>query len=167
MIGRSILAMAAPIALLGCASDIPENVPERGTWEIVAQVDSLTVDGMIIPREDLPAQFTALETSKSLCGEPLFIDPEWQQDDLGDRTGGQCQFTSYDHSETGATGTGQCSINEGGLEFEPGFDVRANFDEQSFRTVVTMSGSTILPQDGNPHTIRIIAVQEGTRTGDC
>lgn len=161
------LPLFALVTLSACAADVPENVPERGTWEVAASLDSMTVDGMIIPPENFPPQLAALNETESQCGEPLFIDADWQQRDLSSRTGGQCTMEQYTFDDDSAEGSGRCDLSEGGMEFTPRFDVRVNFDATSYRMVVSMEGTTVLPEDDNPHSIRVIAVQEGTRTGDC
>ena len=164
---RLSLALCVPFALLACAGDNPANPPERGEWEMVAEIDSVTIDGRIFPTEQLPPQFQSLQNTKRQCGEPMFVDPDWQQDDLADRTGGQCSFDRYDHTDTGASGAGTCRLEGSGTEYNPRFETDVSFGSDSYRTVIRMNGSMTVPQDGSTHTVRIIAVQEGTRLGDC
>ncbi|WAT17786.1 hypothetical protein OZN62_12850 [Aurantiacibacter sp. MUD11] len=160
------MLLAALPMLAACAEDDPDNIPLRGNWEMATQLDSLTIDGTIVRPEMLPPEIARLNASEARCGEPVFSDRQGQQDVLDWRAGGACEFETYEVNGARVTTTGQCR-NVGGMEtFNPRFDASVVQREDNFRMVVSMEGSAEIPGEGT-HYLKIIAVQEGNRTGDC
>lgn len=160
------LPLAAAPLLASCGVDDPANIPLRGNWEMTTRLDSLTIDGTIVPPELLPPEIAGLNDTESRCGEPVFSDREWEQDLLDWRAGGACQFESYDVNGARVTTSGSCNAVGGMGEFNPRFEASVVQREDNFRMVVTMEGSAEIPGEGT-HYLKIIAVQQGTRTGDC
>lgn len=161
----AILLTTLPL-LAACAEDNPDNIPLRGNWEMTTRLDSLTIDGMVVPPELLPRELTALNASEERCGEPVFSDRQGQQDILDWRAGGACEFQTYDVNGARVTTAGQCT-NVGGMEtFNPRFEASVVQRTESYRMAVTMEGSAEIPGEGR-HYIKVIAVQQGNRTGDC
>jgi hypothetical protein len=164
---RTILILPSVLVLSACAGDHPDNVPQYGQWEVVNRIDSLTIDGIVIPPEQVPSELTSFNETGGFCGEPMFIESDWQQDDLARRTRGQCAMESYTFDAASAEGTGRCTVDDADQPWSPKFTLRSKFDEQSFRKVVTLDGSIVLAKDNSPHTIRVIGIQEGSRGGEC
>ena len=158
--------LALPL-LAGCAGDNPDNVPLRGEWQLVKTLDSVTLDGMTFSADQMPAEIRDFEGSETRCGEPIYTDAEWQSDDIAGRTGGMCELETYSHDADGAEYAGQCTINQAGGTYNPALRGHSRFDENSSRDVITMEGTITLPGDDTPHVLKMIAVQEGTRLGDC
>ena len=163
----SIALLPPCLALAGCAGDNPDNVPLYGDWELATEVDSVAIDGIQIPHEKLPAPFLAMEQTEKKCGEPLFIDRDWQQRDIDRKTHADCKLESYEVTPTRVDATGLCTDVAPGADFNPKFRLGIDQSESSFRMVLTMEGTAILPGMEGHHFIKAIAVQEGTRTGDC
>lgn len=159
------LILVAP-ALAACGVDDPDNIPLRGSWEMTTHLDSMTVDGMVIPRESLPSEIAGLNETDNRCGEPIFTNREGQQDVLDWQAGGACTFETYDIDGARVTTTGSCEAVGGIDTFNPRFNVSVVQREDNFRMVVTMEGSAEIPGEGT-HYLKLIAVQEGLRTGDC
>jgi hypothetical protein len=159
------IVLALPL-LASCFGDNPDNIPLRGNWEMTTRLDSLTIDGMIVPPEQLPRAIRQLEETDNRCGEPVFEDRAGQQDVLDWRAGGDCQFETYGVDGARVTTSGSCQAVGGMDGFNPRFDVSVVQREESYRMVVNMEGSAEIPEQGTRY-IRLIAVQEGTRTGDC
>ena len=164
---RVILPVIAVLPLLAGCGDVPDNVPVYGQWELTRTLDSVTIDGVLLSPDQLPAEFRAMEGAESRCGEPLYTDADWQAKDVSQRTGGQCELTDYTHDEARAELAGQCTLSEGGVSYRPKMRGRSTFDAATTRDVVTMEGSLKLPGDDSPHVLKVIAVQEGKRIGDC
>lgn len=153
-------------ALAGCAGDNPDNVPEYGQWAIDTKLSSLTVDGLMVPASDLPQEMLALNKSEDRCGEPMFIDRDWQQADINRRVRGKCTLQRYNVNPTTVTGSGKCEEIAAGVDFAPEFDLAITQAPQSYRMRLTIKGMADLP-DGTTRYISAVAVQEGKRTGDC
>lgn len=162
----AIIAVIA-LPLLAACGDNPDNVPLRGQWQMETRLDSFTLDGMIVSPEAFPPEFARLEQVEGRCGEPMFIDREWQIADINRRVDGECTFDDYTVTPSRVEGSGMCDLSSRGLDFQPSYSVGIDQSEESYRMVVTMQGSVVLPEDGRPHTLKVIAVQQGTRTGDC
>ena len=160
----------APIAcmvLAACAGDNPENVPLYGQWEMTTRVDSLSIDGMQVPRDQFPPEFKALAGTEKRCGEPMFIDRDWQEKDINRKVQGSCKLKAYDVTQTLVTGNGQCTEVAPEAEFNPEFTLRIDQAEASYRIVLTMEGSALIRGVDGRHYIKAIAVQDGVRSGDC
>lgn len=153
-------------ALAGCARDNPDNVPLFGQWEMTTKIGSLSVDGLAVPPEYYPLEFKQLEKSEQRCGEPMFIDRDWQQQDIDARVKGKCTLTSYDVTPTFVTGKGKCLIPSPEGDFKPDLDLRINQASDKYRMVVTIKGTGTIPGHG-PRFISATAVQEAVRSGDC
>lgn len=166
-LSRYAAILCLPAALAGCFGDDPDNTPLYGQWEMATEVDSVTFDGMILPLEQMPPEFAAIQGSESRCGEPKFTDADWQQEDINRRVMGDCTMESYEVSPTRVDGTGVCRIGQGGTTSTPRLTVAIDQAEDSYRMVVAMEGSVVDPETSQPHSFKVIAVQEGTRTGDC
>lgn len=165
---RQFIAAAVLVPLLSsCAGDVPENVPQYGQWELVRTLDSVTVDGIAFAADELPGDLTELEGTESVCGEPLYIDRDWLAEDLVDRTKGMCTLEDLANTPTTASMTGQCKIDVEGAVYAPAMRGEAHFGPDHTRDVVTMEGTITIDGDPAPHVLKLIAVQESTRTGDC
>jgi len=163
---RFAILLALP-ALAGCFGDDPENTPLYGQWEMATEVDSVTFDGMILPLEGMPPEFAAIQGSESRCGEPKFTDVDWQEDDINRQVLGECTMESYDITPSRVDGAGTCRIGQGEVLATPRLTVGIDQAEDRYRMVIAMEGSLVDPASGTPHSFKVIAVQEGTRTGDC
>lgn len=163
---KAVFVLLAVPMLASCFGDDPDNIPLRGTWQMTTTLDSLTIDGTIVPPEMLPPEILNLEQTDSRCGEPVFTDREMQQDVLDWKAGGDCAFQTYDVNGARITAAGRCEQVGGVSGFNPRFDATVVQREQSFRMVVSMEGSAEIPGQGT-HYVKIIAVQEGSRAGDC
>ncbi|WP_340589449.1 hypothetical protein [Erythrobacter alti] len=163
---RIALLLALPL-LSGCFGDNPDNVPLRGEWQLVKTLDSVTLDGMTFSADQIPAELRNFEGTETRCGEPLYTDADWQSDDIANRTGGMCELETYTHDGDSAEYAGICTIEQAGGSYTPSLTGYSRFDETSSRDVVTMEGTITLPGDATPHVLKMIAVQEGTRIGDC
>lgn len=167
MLKRMLWATLAAGSLAACAGDNPDNVPLYGDWEMVTKVDSLSVDGIQIPRENFPAEFKQLEATEKRCGEPMFIDKDWQEDDINRRVSNKCTLTQYDVTPRLVTGTGLCESDGSPADFRPEIDLRINQAPESYKMVVSLAGSANIQGMSGRHRIKAIAVQEGRRLGDC
>ncbi|WP_271078410.1 DUF3617 domain-containing protein [Aurantiacibacter sp. MUD61] len=152
--------------LASCAQDIPENPPLLGEWEQVRTLDSVTIDGVAYASEDLPAEMRAFEGTERRCGEPVYTDANAQAEDVASRTGGYCELSVYTHDTDSAEYSGRCEISGTGGEYNPQIRGRSTFTVDTHRDVVTMEGTITLP-DQSQHVLKMIAIQEGTRIGDC
>lgn len=164
---KTLLLMACAMPLLGSCGDNPENVPLYGRWEMVRTLDSVTIDGVAFAPDEMPAEFRQMEQSETRCGEPTYTDRAWQEDDVRDRTNGICQLETYTHGPTSAELTGSCSMEGDGATYTPSMRGNSTFAESTTRDVVIMEGTLNMPGDPAPHVLKVIAVQEGTRLGDC
>lgn len=164
---RSPMVLLAVPLLAACGGDNPANLPQYGQWEMVRTLDSVTIDGIAFAPDELPADFREMEGIESVCGEPTYTDRSWQADDVRNRTRGMCELQRYANSATSATLEGSCMIEGNGMEYTPTMRGNSTFSETGTRDVVIMEGSITVPGDTSPHVLKVIAVQEGTRTGDC
>lgn len=164
---EKLAAGAALLMLAGCAVDDPDNAPLYGDWELVRSIDSVTLDGTVFSPEQVPAGVLQFSESEQICGEPMYTDRDWQVQDLSEQTNGACTLDGYTFDADSADYSGSCRIEEDGVTFTPTIRGRSTFSEQSHRDVITMEGTIALEGDNSPHVMKIIMVQEGTRTGDC
>lgn len=164
---RHLPVAIAATTLAACAGDNPDNVPLYGEWEMATRVDSLSIDGMQVPREHFPPEFLALETTEKLCGEPMFADKDWQERDITRKVRTQCTLSQYDVTPRLVTGKGQCESDGSPADFSPGIDVRINQAPDQYKLVVTLGGSANVQGLSGRHVVRATAVQRGRRLGDC
>jgi len=158
--------LAGVAALAGCAGDNPDNVPLYGQWEMNTRIAGMSVDGMAIPPEYYPPEFKALAKSEQRCGEPMFIDRDWQEDDINDHLHGECTLDRYDVTQSQVTGKGRCVVDQPGAGFSPALDIVIDQAADNFRMTITLRGEASIPGQGR-HMISATAIQEGTRSGDC
>ncbi len=162
------LALAALPLLAACAQDVPENVPLHGQWELTLTVDSVTVNGMMFAGSDLPpGLLLELEGTQNVCGEPLYIDRNWQARDIARRTRGQCELDDYSHDDSSARFGGTCRLETENVVYTPAISGTSRFGEATSRDVVKMRGSVSAQGASRTDILEIIAVQEGKRVGDC
>lgn len=154
-------------AMAGCAGDNPENVPLYGQWENVRHLDSVSLDGRPLPPENFRLMFEMLDVSENLCGEPMFIDRDWQERDINRKVRGSCRLDTYDVTPSRVTGSGVCEGVAPEAGFSPEFRVSIEQSPESYRIVLTIEGYADIPDMTGRHLIKAIAVQEGRRTGDC
>lgn len=166
MRAKFLTVISTAACLASCAGDNPENVPLYGQWDMTTRVTSLTVDGMAVPPADYPPQFKQLGKSEQRCGEPMFIDRDWQQQDINRQVQGDCTLTSYDVTPTRVTGKGQCMLNLPDADFNPALDILVNQAADNFRMQITITGAANIQGQGR-HVISATAVQDGRRSGDC
>lgn len=153
-------------ALAGCARDNPDNVPLHGQWEMTTRIGDLSVDGMVVPPDLYPPEFKALVKSEQRCGEPMFIDRDWQQDDINQHVKGDCTLTRYDVTPSTVTGKGQCLVDQPGADFSPALDIRIDQAPDNYRMTITLRGEATIKGQGR-HMISATAIQDGVRKGDC
>ncbi len=157
--------LALPL-LASCAQDDPNNIPLRGQWHAVTHIDSVTIDGQIFTLDMLPREFAELEQEENSCGEPVFTNRFVEELALDWRADGSCDFETWEVDGARVSATGRCE-GVGDLEgFNPRFDVELVQRDESYRMVVNMEGTMPIPGEGQHHA-RFIAVQEGTRLGEC
>jgi len=161
------LAIGPLVVLTGCAGDNPDNVPLYGEWELVTRVDSLSVDGMLIPPEDFPPEFKQLDGTEKKCGEPMFINREWQEWDINRRVAGECTLDEFEVTPRLVTGKGQCEGDGSPADFKPAIAFRVNQAPEQFKLFVSLEGSANISGVDGRHVVRASAVQTGTRLGDC
>ena len=164
---RNGLALLAGAFLASCAGDNPENVPLYGQWEMTTRVDSLSIDGMQVPPDQYPPEFKALAKTEKRCGEPMFIDRDWQEEDINRRVPGSCRLATYDITPTRVTGSGACRDVAPEAEFNPEFALGIDQAESSYRMVLTIEGSALIRGVDGRHYIKATAVQDGVRSSDC
>ena len=162
----ALLLVASASILAGCAQDDPENIPLRGQWDAVTKLDSVTLNGMPFTVDMLDPEFAAMEQQESQCGEPVFTNRMREELELDWRAKNSCDIETFDVDGARVSATGQCRGVAGMDEFNPKFEVDIVQREQSYRMVVNMHGTMAIPGEGQHHA-RFIAVQEGTRIGDC
>lgn len=162
---RAALLLTLPLA--ACAGDNPDNTPLYGKWEMSTKVSSLSVGGRYLAGDQLPDEFKRLEQTESRCGEPMFSDQEWQEDDIAGQVNGDCTLETFDWTVAQVTATGRCTNVRGAPDFEPRLRVTVDQTADYYRMVVTMEGSATIPGAAGRPMISVIAVQEGRRTGDC
>lgn len=163
---KRMVIVALPL-LASCAGDNPENPPLYGEWEMVTKVDSVMVDGIVFDRSQLPQSFLQLEGAETLCGEPMFIDRNWQRRDIEQKVNSDCTIENFDHSARRTTLSGRCSMVDKRAQFSPDFNASVSHSADRFRLVVTLSGTANVPGSDGKQYIEAIAVQSGRRTGDC
>ena len=154
-------------ALSACAQDDPDNTPLRGQWETTMRLSSVTLNGMTFAPADLPGELRQFEGTETQCGEPLYTNANWQAVDVARRTGGECRLVDFTHDSNSARFVGQCSFSEQGMAYNPSINGRSTFDETNARDVVTMQGDIVDPGSGSRAVLKMIAVQESRRIGDC
>ena len=164
---RLIFVGAATALVAGCAVDHPDNVPLHGEWEIATRLSSMTVDGMAVPPATLPPELKGLNDQETRCGEPMFIDRDWQQDDIDRRLAGKCTIDQYRVTPTRVTGKGMCQGISPGADFNPRFTLDIAQAEDHYRMTITMLGSATISGLPGRHVISVTAKQEGKRIGDC
>ena len=157
---------ASALAISACAGDNPENVPEYGQWETQTELTSVTLDGLVIPPSQMPSAMLAVNGGDSLCGEPMFINREWQEADINRKLNGKCTLDHYEVTPSRVTGAGRCENIDPQADFSPEFDLDIAQSAQSYRMRLVMKGMATLP-NGSQHYVSAVAVQEGTRTGEC
>lgn len=163
---KAITAACAALALVSCAGDNPDNVPLHGDWEMNTRLGSLTIDGIVVPPEVMPPELQAMEGSEKRCGEPMFIDQQWQQSDITRQvSGGDCTLEEYDVTPTRITGKGICTGVAG--DFNPRFTLDITQAEDRYRMKLSMFGDANIPGLPGRHVIRVTALQDGDRKGDC
>ena len=158
---------AAAVGLVGCAGDNPDNVPLYGDWQIVTKVDELSVDGMALPEKDWPRQFHELDKTETICGEPFFLEPDWQQFDIYRSASVDCEFDSYDVTDRQVTAKGVCPDAIPNANFSPQLSIDVSQHPERYRMLMTMSGTATMPGGGDERYIEVTAVQTGTRLGEC
>ncbi len=161
------VALVALGMLAGCFGDNPDNIPEYGEWQMVRKLDSMTIDGIAFARSDIPPEMLKMEGTETRCGEPTYTDRSWQAKDVKARTRGMCELEAYDNTGTSASLAGQCEIVGPDVTYRPKMTGTSTIGAQSTRDVVIMEGTITIPNDNSPHVLKVIAVQEGTRVGDC
>lgn len=162
---RAALWLAIPLA--ACAADNPENTPQLGKWEISTKVTSLSVGGRFLAGDQLPDEFKRLEQTENRCGEPMFSDRDWQEDDIAGQVNGDCTLETFDWTTAQVTASGRCTNVRGAPDFSPALRISVDQTADYYRMTVTMEGAaTIAGAQGRPM-VSVIAVQEGRRTGDC
>jgi|GEM_PF-1125170 len=163
--------VSAPVAfsfvLAACAGDNPENVPVYGQWQNVRMLDSVSLDGRALPPENFKQMFDELDVTETLCGEPMFIDRDWQQRDINRKVRGSCRLTSYEVTPSRVTGEGTCTGVAPEANFNPDFRLDIAQSPQSYRIVLTIEGYADVPDMQGRHLLKAIAVQEGTRSAEC
>ena len=165
---RFEIVALAPIGLLAaCAGDNPDNVPLYGEWEMVTRVDSLSIDGILIPPEDFPSEFKQLDGTEKMCGEPMFINRQWQEWDINRKVAGECTLDEFDATPRLVTGKGQCEGDGSAADFKPEMNFRINQAPERYKLFVSLEGSANIPGVEGRHVVRATAVQQGTRLGDC
>ncbi len=161
------LLMTSVIALTACAGDNPDNVPLYGEWEMTTKIKSLTVDGRPIPVSSMPQQVRDLAGTEKQCGEPMFIDKDWQENDIISRIPGSCTFDQYDVTDTFVSGRGRCQASAMQVDFEPIIGFSVSQSEASYQMEVILEGSAEIPGGNGSRYVRAVAVQDGKRLGDC
>ncbi len=164
---RPICVALSAVWLAACAGDNPNNVPLYGEWEMTTKLDSVSIDGMPIMAADLPNSFKQLESVEKVCGEPMFIDRDWQEDDINRRVNADCTIESFNHSPRRMTAAGVCTLVDPKADYSPKFDVSVAQAENKYRAVVTLDGSAKVQGLDGRHRVKAIAVQNGKRLGDC
>lgn len=162
-----ITTLISAAALSACAGDNPENVPLYGQWEMETKLGSLSIDGMLVPPEMVPGKMMALEGTDSICGEPMFINREWQQNDINRKVRGDCTMEEYNVTPKRVTGKGVCTGVAPEADFNPRFTFDIAQSAERYRMKLEMRGDAIIPGAPGRHVIRVSAVQTGTRSGEC
>lgn len=159
--------MVSAMALSACAGDNPENVPLYGQWDMETKLGSLSIDGMLVPPEMVPGEMLALAGTDSICGEPMFINREWQQNDINRKVRGDCTMEEYIVTPTRVTGKGVCTGVAPEADFNPRFTFDISQSAERYRMKLEMTGDATIPGTPGRHVIRVSAVQTGARSGDC
>lgn len=166
-IAKLMAATAAATALVGCAGDNPDNVPLYGDWQLVTKVDEFAVDGMALPESDWPKEFHDLAKTEKICGEPYFLEPDWQEFDIFRRASVECEFQSYDVTQNKVTAQGICPDAIPQADFSPKLGLDVSQHPERYKLFMSLSGSATIPGGHGDHYIEVTAVQTGTRLGDC
>lgn len=163
-----LIAVSSPaLFLASCAGDNPENVPLYGDWEMTTMLGSLSIDGMVVPPEMVPRELQQLAGSEKRCGEPMFINREWQQADINRKVRGDCTLEDYQVSPTRVTGKGICTGVVPQADFNPRFTFDISQSADRYRMKLEMTGDATLAGQPGRHVIRVSAIQDGVRQGDC
>ncbi len=166
-LGRAAVMGTSVFALSACAGDNPDNVPLYGEWEMTTRIQSLTIDGQAVPSRLVPQEVKDLEKTETICGEPMFIDKDWQEDDINSRMPGQCTLDQYDVTPTFVSGRGRCEASTMQGEFNPVVGIGINQSEATYTMEIIMEGTARLPGNMGSRYLRAVAVQDGKRLGDC
>lgn len=157
----------ATFAMAGCAGDNPENVPLYGDWQLVTKVDEFSVDGVALPESDWPKEFHDLAKTEKVCGEPYFLEPNWQEFDIFRRASVECEFQSYDITKKKVVAKGVCPDAIPKANFSPQLELDVSQDPERYKLFMSLSGTATMPGGLGDHYIRVTAVQTGTRLGEC
>lgn len=155
------------VALSSCAGDNPDNVPLYGDWELVTKVDELSIDGMAVPENQWPRQFHELNDTEKICGEPFFLEPDWQEFDIYRRASVDCEFDSYDVTKQKVTARGVCPDAIPNANFSPQLSIDVSQNPSRYKLFMTLAGTAEMPGGGGERYLEVTAVQTGTRLGDC
>jgi len=155
------------MALSACTGDNPDNVPLYGQWDMETKLGSLSIDGVLVPPETVPGELKAMAGTDSICGEPMFINREWQKDDINRKVRGDCTMEEYDVTPTRVTGSGVCTGVAPEAEFNPRFTFEISQSAERYRMKLEMTGDAKIPGDSRQRVIRVSAIQEGIRSGEC
>ena len=164
---RRLFPPRAALFLAACAGDNPENTPLHGEWEMSTKVTSLSVGGRYMAGDQLPREFKRLEQTESRCGEPMFLDRDWQQKDITRRVRADCTLETFDWTPAQVISSGRCTKVRGAKDFTPALRVAVDQTAEYYRMVVTMEGAASIPGAQGRPMVSVIAVQEGRRIGDC
>ena len=162
-----LLITLSAMAVSACAGDNPENVPLYGQWDMETKLGSLSIDGMLVPPEMVPGELNALAGTDSICGEPMFINREWQQNDINRKVRGDCTMEEYNVTPTRVTGSGMCTGVAPEADFNPRFTFDISQSSERYRMKLEMTGDAKIPGDSRRRVIRVSAIQEGVRSGEC
>ncbi|SMQ73498.1 Protein of unknown function [Altererythrobacter xiamenensis] len=164
---RHIGTCAVAFVLASCAGDNPENVPLYGEWQLVTKVDEFSVDGMSLPESNWPRQFHDLGKTETICGEPYFLEPKWQEFDIFRNASVECEFDRYDVTPQKVTARGVCPDAIPAANFSPKLSVDVSQNPERYRLFITMAGTATLPSGNGDRYLEVTAVQTGTRLGEC
>ena len=164
---RRLAVLLPLVALAGCARDNPDNTPQLGKWEISTKVTSLSVGGRLLAGDRLPEEFRRLEQTESRCGEPMFSDRDWQEDDIADQVNGDCTLDTFDWTVAQVRASGRCTDVRGAPDFTPALRISVDQTADYYRMTVMLEGAATIAGAQDRPMVSVIAVQEGRRTGDC
>ncbi len=160
-------ALALLVPMLAACGDNPDNVPQRGNWTMTTRLGGLTIGGINVPADQIPPELKALEKVEERCGEPMFIDRDWQEKDINRHVKGHCRLSRYDITPTQIIGEGQCTGVAEAADYNPYFRLRVDQSPSRYTIALALEGPATLPGVEGRHTILAAVTQEGVRTGDC